>query len=312
MNCKVCGSKLSDETRVCELCGSPVEIALIETAQVEMPENINKMDDNTKTRCGNILFANINSIASSSYSEQSKSNRISDKSDRQDYSYQINFKLTQGIVAVFITVVTIGIMITCILYNNAQKNTIMNNDIVTVGEADDTSVDKYTPESEQSRDYIGNFSNAYDTDSDLNGSKSTQQAVKTVDNALNHTAIKDVEPKVTAIREEYNRTQSNISTLTMSNIGKYKFYRNAKGYVERVDFLFDNEYSACYYYKDNQLYFAFVFDSNRENRFYFFNDTLFRWIDENKEIHDNDFSNSNYQSWWDEIVNEAKMLTEYL
>ncbi len=145
MNCKVCGSKLSDGARVCELCGSPIETASTETAPVETSENINNMEDDTQTFSGNDPFANVNPIESSSYPEHSKSTVISDKRDRLDNSYQINFKLTHGIVAAIIAVVIAGIVTTCILYNNAQKNSIINEDTHVVTDNTTNNISGTTP-----------------------------------------------------------------------------------------------------------------------------------------------------------------------
>lgn len=376
MNCKVCGNKLADGAQVCELCGSRVEAASVQTAQLEMLQKTSNMNDNSETFEENTISDNVNFVEGSSYSEHPKYNKTSDVHNRRIPGYQINLKLLQGITVV-IVVVIIGIIIICNIHSNGSPNNVTENEMITVKETYDISDNKYTLESEKDQDYVNNFpddhntsnlsgansdyqaeitaddqsdyiaiegtelkitdnevkntssdkdaleleqnqdyakntSNAHNTDSVLNGADLTFKASIDADDELDYTAVEDVESKVKAIREEYYKTQNNVSTLAISDIGKYKFYRNAQELVERVDFPFDNEYSACFYYKNNQLYFAFVFDSTLENRFYFYNNTLFRWIDESKEIHDNDFSNSNYQSWWDDVINEAELLAEYL
>jgi len=61
------------------------------------------------------------------------------------------------------------------------------------------------------------------------------------------------------------------------------------------------DYSRIYYFdKDSKLYFAFVFDKRKENRLYFKNDMLIRYIDENGEIYN---LNENTESCtWRELV----------
>ena len=69
-----------------------------------------------------------------------------------------------------------------------------------------------------------------------------------------------------------------------------------------------NNYTRYYYFKDDKLYFVFAFDGTKENRLYFDNEVLFRWIDENGKIHDNDFANNEFISWENKILNELALL----
>lgn len=77
-----------------------------------------------------------------------------------------------------------------------------------------------------------------------------------------------------------------------------------------MDFKLNNSsYSACFYYNDsNELYFAFVFNGESENRFYIYDDTIFRWIDERGVIHDNDYESMEEYNWNEIIFNENKII----
>ena len=125
--------------------------------------------------------------------------------------------------------------------------------------------------------------------------------------------VRDVEQKVSEIRNDYNKTQSLVSSLTVLQIDKYKYYYNSLKNYERVDFELNNSsYSACFYYNDsNELYFAFVFDGESENRFYIYDDTIFRWIDERGVIHDNDYESMEEYNWHEIIFNENKIILNY-
>ena len=152
MNCKVCGNNLPDGAKVCELCGSPVEIVSpktppvetaspktppvetaspetpsVETASPEMPpveasKNAGSTKDNPPSSGGNDPFAYTNPIESEPYSESYKTAVISGRQDKQNNDRIISFKLTHAITAAVIALVIAGIVVTCILYSNAHKN----------------------------------------------------------------------------------------------------------------------------------------------------------------------------------------------
>ena len=142
------------------------------------------------------------------------------------------------------------------------------------------------------------------------GNKHEENEAKDKVGSIVRTDVKDVENKVLTIRSWYNNTQSKLETLSTVEVaeGRKEYYDNAKRV--RVDLQADdkNTYTRFYYFKDDKLYFVFAFDGTKENRLYFDNEVLFRWIDENGKIHDNDFANNKFISWENKILNELALL----
>lgn len=121
----------------------------------------------------------------------------------------------------------------------------------------------------------------------------------------------DVEGEVESIRKSYYSTQNRLSQLNSVKVGKYTCYFNEFDEIERVDFKFGNSgYDASFYYRNGDLYFAFIFKGTIENRIYVYKNTVCRWIDENGVIHDNEFSNSQYEAWSNRVFEEDKIFNE--
>lgn len=70
----------------------------------------------------------------------------------------------------------------------------------------------------------------------------------------------------------------------------------------------DIDYSRIYYFdKEGKLTFAFVFDKKKENRLYFKDNILIRYIDESSEVYDlND--NLEICVWYELVINESNEL----
>lgn len=137
-----------------------------------------------------------------------------------------------------------------------------------------------------------------------------EEQVAEEEKAPKRIAVEDVETKVLTIRKWYNDTQNNFKNLSAvkAGTGITEYYDNVA--CVRIDVLADekNNYNRQYYFKDNKLYFVFAFDGKKENRLYFYDERLFRWIDENGIIHDNDFSNKDFILWKKNILNELAFL----
>ncbi len=99
--------------------------------------------------------------------------------------------------------------------------------------------------------------------------------------------VTDIEPKVLKIREWYNLTNSDPASAAAAGLSKEVTSMNYKG----------ANYSVEKYCSGSDLYFAFVYNGTIENRLYFWNNTLFRWIDESGVTHDNDFANPEFLAW---------------
>lgn len=69
-------------------------------------------------------------------------------------------------------------------------------------------------------------------------------------------------------------------------------------------------YYRIYYYDENgKIYFAFVFDKKKENRLYFKDNILIRYIDENGDIYDL-YENLETCSWFELVLSESHELFE--
>lgn len=114
----------------------------------------------------------------------------------------------------------------------------------------------------------------------------------------------DVEEEVLKIRELYNATQSNL-TKKDNVSGKVKYYDDSSKLV-RMDIPSNSitSYTKYYYFENGELYFAFVFDGTKENRLYFKDNRLFRWIDEDGGIHDKERSNNAFIEWEKIVLND--------
>lgn len=124
-----------------------------------------------------------------------------------------------------------------------------------------------------------------------------------------YTYVENVEAMVKQIRGKYYSTQNHLDTLEKTNDGKYTIYRNSGGSAERVDFKINNT-NVCFYYDNGELYFVFAFENKKENRFYFYNNCIFRWIDESAAVHDNEQNNPELENWQRVILDEAAQLKD--
>lgn len=113
----------------------------------------------------------------------------------------------------------------------------------------------------------------------------------------------NIESEVLRIRKIYNEIQANYQSYA-SEKDEYgrTIYRN--GTFTKVSCpkgAGGNTWAAEYYFENDTLIFAFYFQGKTENRFYFWNGTMFRWIDESKHIYDNAFENSKWEEWESEV-----------
>ena len=98
----------------------------------------------------------------------------------------------------------------------------------------------------------------------------------------------NVEDEVKKIRNDYNNIQRQKGDPRQHPVDKNTkvYYMEDKVVsIEVASGYNDIGYSRIYYFDDNnKLYFTFIFDKKKENRLYFKNDILIRYIDENGEI----------------------------
>ena len=270
MRCQKCGSLVNDGAKFCQECGS------------EIATETKELVGNVCCQCGNILKKNAlfcNKCGHKLLESQTESERgnkcphcnlILKDEVMKSIDATPKKKKDNGLVfLIVLLVVALTASVSVIGYVYLQNN----------------SVDTETPSGDVSAD---------------NKTENSGKAEYTDDNF-------DIEEEVLKIRELYNATQSNLSNLTKKDSvsGKVKYYDDSSKLV-RMDIPSNSitSYTKYYYFENGELYFAFVFDGTKENRLYFKNNRLFRWIDEDGEIHDKERSNNTFIEWEKIVLND--------
>lgn len=96
----------------------------------------------------------------------------------------------------------------------------------------------------------------------------------------------DVESEVAQIRVDYYATQDDPGTETTVNGITYYSKNGATTKIVCPNGTAGWGYSREYFFKNGNLYFAFIFDGTIEHRLYFADDTLIRYIDDDSVTHD--------------------------
>lgn len=269
MRCQKCGSLVNDGAKFCQECGSEI---VTETKELE---------GNVCCQCGNILKKNAlfcNKCGHKLLESQTESERgnkcphcnlILKDEVMKSIDATPKKKKDNGLVFLIVLLVVLIASGCAMGYIYLQNN----------------SVDTETPSGDVSAD---------------NKTENSGKAEYIDDNF-------DIEKEVLKIRELYNATQSNLSNLTKKDSvsGKVKYYDDSSKLV-RMDIPSNSitSYTKYYYFENGELYFAFVFDGTKENRLYFKNNRLFRWIDEDGEIHDKERSNNTFIEWEKIVLND--------
>lgn len=269
MRCQKCGSLVNDRAKFCQECGSEI---VTETKELE---------GNVCCQCGNILKKNAlfcNKCGHKLLESQTESERgnkcphcnlILKDEVMKSIDATPKKKKDNGLVFLIVLLAVLIASGCAMGYIYLQNN----------------SVDTEIPSGDVSAD---------------NKTENSGKAEYTDDNF-------DIEKEVLKIRELYNATQSNLSNLTKKDSvsGKVKYYDDSSKLV-RMDIPSNSitSYTKYYYFENGELYFAFVFDGTKENRLYFKNNRLFRWIDEDGEIHDKERSNNTFIEWEKIVLND--------
>lgn len=117
--------------------------------------------------------------------------------------------------------------------------------------------------------------------------------------------VENIDDTVLEIRALYNEARANREVYIQKEIstGVIAFYKGEKlSFIEVNGEKIEEKYTRWYFYNNDELYFAFVFYRLQENRLYFCNNILFRYIDEEKNVHDNGYGIS--ECPWEDIVRE--------
>lgn len=159
---------------------------------------------------------------------------------------------------------------------------------------------------------LGQFSINNSTNNSTNNSAPTV-AVETEAERPSLPSDFDVEAKVLEIRALYNLTESGTNIVSVTNAASGAKAYSTSSDIIKISVPADNEinYDRHYYFDGGKLYFAFLCNGTRENRFYFYNDILFRWIDESKVIHDKEFENQIFTDWEETVLEDSKRVKTY-
>ena len=270
MRCQKCGSLVNDGAKFCQECGSEI---VTETKELE---------GNVCCQCGNILKKNAlfcNKCGHKLLESQTESERgnkcphcnlILKDEVMKSIDATPKKKKDNGLVFLIVLLVvaltaSVSVIGYVYLQNNSVDTEILSGDVSADNKTENSGKAEYTDD---------NF---------------------------------DIEKEVLKIRELYNSTQSNLSNLTKKDSvsGKVKYYDDSSKLV-RMDIPSNSitSYTKYYYFENGELYFAFVFDGTKENRLYFKDNRLFRWIDEFGGIHDKERSNNAFIEWEKIVLND--------
>lgn len=98
----------------------------------------------------------------------------------------------------------------------------------------------------------------------------------------------DLEAEIAKIKEQYYSVQDRLNDMEITGTDDVTLYMEEKNVYKIVVAKGTQgiEYSREYSFIDGRLYFTFVYDGESEQRFYFVDDMLIRYIDENSDIYD--------------------------
>ncbi len=116
----------------------------------------------------------------------------------------------------------------------------------------------------------------------------------------------DVESEVATIRDYYYATQNNLGNYMLEEHQNLTMYHEA-GYPVKIFIKSgynDWDYTREYFYHDQELYFAFVYNNNEQHRLYFKDGIMIRYIDENGNTYDYGSLDA-YSDWADKVKNES-------
>lgn len=304
MNCKKCGSPVNDGAKFCRECGSEI---VFETEALE---------GNTCPECGNLLEENAlfcNNCGhklSEEYVQTDIGNRcphcnsplkdgalfcgecgksLEDEVEKSTPSVPKK-KKDKGLVFLIVLLVVVLIASASVIGYIYFQNNSVNIETPNIEMSTDDNKEEGTDIEEN-----GDVTSA-ETDA-----KEDLEEPEYIDDNFN------VEDEVLRIRGLYNTTQSNLSSLTKdsSESGKVKYYDSDSKLV-RMDIAANSitSYTKYYYFENGELYFAFIFDGTKENRLYFKDNRLFRWIDESGKTHDKERSNSTFLEWEKIVIDD--------
>lgn len=119
----------------------------------------------------------------------------------------------------------------------------------------------------------------------------------------------NVESEVATIRDYYYTTQNNLGNYMLEEHPSLTMYHEA-GFPVKIfakSGYNDWDYTREYFYHDEELYFAFVYNNNEQHRLYFKDGIMIRYIDENGNTYDYGSLDA-YSDWADKVKNESNSI----
>lgn len=290
--CRECGAEVLIQTEalnvcICVECGNEVEENAIfcNNCGHRMIDEQSDVDESTKRcpKCGTQLNADAMFCKECGTSlNNNELNAVNDKGHK---------KKDKGLIFLIILLIIVLIGCSCVVGYIYYQNNTYKIETPNIEEPINETDDKVVEENKKE-----DVSNA---DVDVENDDVTEKQ----NNEFN------IEEEVSRIRALYNDTQSNLSNLTKKTMdnGVVKYYDSNSNLV-RADIPANSitPYTKYYYFNNGNIYFAFVFDGEKENRLYFNNDVLFRWIDEAGKTHDNETNNGTFKFWENEVVDDVR------
>lgn len=75
----------------------------------------------------------------------------------------------------------------------------------------------------------------------------------------------------------------------------------------------DGQKEKFFYFEDGELYFIFLIDANtkKEDRLYYYDGELIRWIDSSSAIHDNENKLKEMDEWYSYAISQYNSVKTY-
>lgn len=116
----------------------------------------------------------------------------------------------------------------------------------------------------------------------------------------------NLEADITQIREWYNQTQNNLGNLTATQTDSDTTeYKDADGNIKKMEVIKGDGHYEWYFFENDKLVFVYTENDGDEDRYYFKDDALIRWIDSYGNYHDGETQNVRYQVQNDKFVRNA-------
>ncbi len=277
--CRECGNEIVMQTealteKICSKCGNTIERDALFCNECGFrvdESNTTSLDENKKPcpHCGNML--NKDALFCGECG-----NALTQSIKQKELPKSAKKKKDKGLIFLIVLLVVVLLASAGVVGYVYYQNRSIDIDMPNIEEQNKTKNDSLDNESS--------------TEEPQNEDEETDAGIPSEEP---QTIVPNVSNEVSYIRDVYNDIQSNLSNLKQVKDGNVIKYYNGDDLV-RLDVpsgLYDS-YTRYYYYDNNKLIFEFCFDGEKENRLYFKDYTLFRWIDEDGVTHDNELDNT--------------------